>query len=523
MTQNNALWQLVIIILLVIVAIFLVLNIEHPEFVENLFIWRAEGERSITTQMGLDLGGGRQITLAPRLDEGESIDPELLEETRQIIESRAQALSPTTPEVTVQDETIVIQLPAIEGNLLLTDTLSMTGQWEFVSMGASMDCYSLYSQGALIETSLGAPDIDLSALMQPIPTETITTTTIPTTTPGVMTNTQVATTTDDLITTPVTPTSVITPTLPQTYTFPYGQTIWTGTDIEMAAFYPSPESPNLTMLNFLLQEGTANVLATYAALIPAGTNDNVCVALDKAIIGGAILNNEFTPWNTQGNVTPLSVPVFIPPIYADTFSLLLNSSPLPYTMDIIDSGPAEPLIGTVAVQNTLRATLIGLGLLLIALIVYYRLPGLLAGLAMALFGLFMLALARIAPIPVTLPTLTAFIATATLCLAEITLLIERFRAEARKGTSIYKALTSSLSRDRSSPWNLHIASALIGVIVWYTGIAMEIPSLSRPGGVLILGTLISLLVSRVVAQTLIYLVISETDTQLNKHKWLLGI
>ncbi len=167
--NKSTTWQVAAIILLALVALFVDLNIEHPEWVENLLFWQPEEQRDIALRLGLDLQGGLQVLLAADEPEGQEIDAASMETARRIVENRVNSLGLTEPVVQAQGERrIIVELPGIENPEQAVETIKGTALLEFVDAGNIP-----LPPGTVITTTLGGPSA-VSPEAKPSAAETIT-------------------------------------------------------------------------------------------------------------------------------------------------------------------------------------------------------------------------------------------------------------------------------------------------------------------------------------------------------------
>ncbi|HDQ72750.1 MAG TPA: protein translocase subunit SecD [Chloroflexi bacterium] len=159
MKQSES-WRFAIIILIALVALYVSLDIEHPQWVKNLAFWQPAAHRDIALRLGLDLQGGLKVLLAAQAPEGEEIDPGSIQEVRRIIESRVNALGLTEPVVQSQGERrIIVELPGIENPELAVETIKDTALLEFVDVGRMW-----LEPGAVITTTEGPPTFGVSGV-----------------------------------------------------------------------------------------------------------------------------------------------------------------------------------------------------------------------------------------------------------------------------------------------------------------------------------------------------------------------
>lgn len=147
-------WQLAVIILIALLALFVDLNIEHPDWAKNLLFWQPEEHRDISLRLGLDLQGGLKVLLAADPLEGQEFDAGSMETARRIVENRVNSLGLTEPVVQAQGERrIIVELPGVENPEQAVGTIKGTALLEFVDAG-----YRPLLPGTVITTTLGGPE-----------------------------------------------------------------------------------------------------------------------------------------------------------------------------------------------------------------------------------------------------------------------------------------------------------------------------------------------------------------------------
>ncbi len=147
-------WRLAIIIIIALVALFVDLNIEHPDWAKNLVFWQPATQRDIALRLGLDLQGGLQVLLAADVPEDqEGLDAAAMETARRIVENRVNAMGLTEPVVQAQGENrIIVELPGIENPEQAVETIKGTALLEFVNAGNIP-----LPPGTVVTTTMGGP------------------------------------------------------------------------------------------------------------------------------------------------------------------------------------------------------------------------------------------------------------------------------------------------------------------------------------------------------------------------------
>ena len=156
--RKSQTWQLAIILLLALVALYVVLDVERPDWVMKMVFWQPELQRDIALRLGLDLQGGLQVLLAADVPQGQELDAASMETARRIVENRVNSLGLTEPVVQAQGERrVIVELPGIENPEQAVETIKGTALLEFVDAGLVP-----LPPGTVITTSLGGPGAPLS-------------------------------------------------------------------------------------------------------------------------------------------------------------------------------------------------------------------------------------------------------------------------------------------------------------------------------------------------------------------------
>ena len=134
-SRNNII--LVILIILVALATYIALPIDHPDWFKKIVAPHQEGAQALTLRLGLDLQGGTQIQLEPDLPEGQTATEEQLDLARAIIERRVNGLGVSESLVQTGKDRIIVARPGVDDPDAAIETLRGTGQLEFVDLGSN--------------------------------------------------------------------------------------------------------------------------------------------------------------------------------------------------------------------------------------------------------------------------------------------------------------------------------------------------------------------------------------------------
>ena len=152
--------------------------------------------------------------------------------------------------------------------------------------------------------------------------------------------------------------------------------------------------------------------------------------------------------------------------YVSQLANELNAGALPVPLTIIEKDDVGATLGKEDLQKSLVASIIGLALVLIFMVVMYRLPGLLADLALFIYVLMLLALLSVAHAVLTLPGIAGFVLSIGMAVDANVLIFERIKEELWAGKSLRVAVRIGFQRAFSSVFDSHFTT-IVGAGVLY--------------------------------------------------------
>jgi len=188
----------------------------------------------------------------------------------------------------------------------------------------------------------------------------------------------------------------------------------------------------------------------------------VQITLDGRQVSAPQITSEFQTGKgiIEGSFTPQS---------ARDLSLLLNSGALPVPLEVIQSTRVEPTLGRDSVNRSLVAGAIGLLLVAIFMIVYYRLPGVIAVIALFYYTALTYALFRLVPVTLTLAGVAGFILSIGMAVDANVLTFERLKEELRAGKSLRVAVEEGRKRAFPSIFYSNLSTILTAAILFEFG------------------------------------------------------
>lgn len=147
----------------------------------------------------------------------------------------------------------------------------------------------------------------------------------------------------------------------------------------------------------------------------------------------------------------------------------LNSGALPVPIRLIQQQDVGATLGLSSVQRSVQAGLIGFMIVALFMIFYYRLPGLLAVFALAIYTLITLALFKIFGITLTLAGIAGFILSIGMAVDANILIFERMKEELRRGKTLAQAVEDGFARAWLSVRDSNFSSLITTFILAYFG------------------------------------------------------
>jgi len=146
----------------------------------------------------------------------------------------------------------------------------------------------------------------------------------------------------------------------------------------------------------------------------------------------------------------------------------LNSGALPVSIELLSQQNIGPTLGKISVSQSMVAGVIGLLVVVLFMILYYKLPGLLSAVALLIYTVTTLAIFKILGITLTLASIAGFILSIGMAIDANILIFERTREELRKGKMLPAAIEDGFSRAWPSIRDGNLSS-LITAGVLFTG------------------------------------------------------
>ena len=154
---------------------------------------------------------------------------------------------------------------------------------------------------------------------------------------------------------------------------------------------------------------------------------------------------------------------------AKTLARNLNAGALPVPINLISQQSVGPTLGEISLQKSLKAGIFGLIAIVLFLIILYRLPGLLASMALVIYVALILALFKLIPVTLTLAGIGGFILSIGMAIDANILIFSRLREELRSGKSFGVAVEEGFNRAWPAIRDGNLTTLIVALILFSFG------------------------------------------------------
>jgi protein-export membrane protein SecD len=265
---------------------------------------------------------------------------------------------------------------------------------------------------------------------------------------------------------------------------------------QLTSANPSTDSNGQPAVAFELDSDAAKKFADYTT---RSVGDFFAIVLDGTVISAPSIRSAIT--TGSGIITTGTGAQAVTEM--KNLVTVLQYGSLPFPITAVQDALISATLGQEFGRRSLIAGAIGIGLVFIFMLIYYRLPGLVADVALLYYALVVLALFRIIPVTLTLAGIAGFVLSVGMAVDANILIFERTKEELRLGKTLNAAVEAGFSRAWNSILDSNVSSLITAVILY----AFGSPSIKGFALVLILGILTSMFTAVTVTRTILRFVV----------------
>ena len=196
---------------------------------------------------------------------------------------------------------------------------------------------------------------------------------------------------------------------------------------------------------------------------------------------------------------------------ATELSNQLNAGRLPVPLEIIYEETVSPALGADFVDLSAKAGIIGIALVMLFMVLYYRLPGLVASLALIFYGVVILALFKLIPVTLTLAGIGGFVLSIGMAVDANILIFERMKEELQAGRTLGAATKAGFNRAWTAIRDSNITTFIVCLIlIWVGSQIVAGAPIQGFGFTLLIGVALSMFTAIIVTRTLLRLFVGSS-------------
>jgi len=439
---------LALIIVLVIAAIVAIVQIPVP--------------------LGLDLQGGSQLTIQVKpTAEIKQITERELEAVKKVVEGRINSLGVSEPVIqTVGSDKILVQLPGVNDPEQAERVLGGTAQLEFRTQKPNTETQLFAFQSSRAE---------LKAKQQELRNSTD--------------KTAIAKNQEELQKNNQAILELFESTNPPL----------TGQYLQDA--YGEPTQGNNWNVAIRFNQKGGELFAELTKNL-AGTGRSIGIFLDNELISAPVVGPEFAATGITGGAAVITGRFTAQ--QANDLGVQLRGGALPVPVEIAEIRTVGATLGQDSIISSIYAGAGGLFLVLIFMIVYYRLPGLIADIALIIYAILTWACFSLLGVTLTLPGIAGFILSIGMAVDANVLIFERTREELQAGKSLYRSVESGFYRAFSSILDGNVTTVIACAALFWLGAGL----VKGFALTLALGVAVSMFTAITCSRTFMFLAIS---------------
>lgn len=240
-----------------------------------------------------------------------------------------------------------------------------------------------------------------------------------------------------------------------------------------------------------------------------GSNKILRIVLDGEEISAPMVNQHIS--NGEASITGSSSVT-----EASELANLIRAGALPVDLNEVESEVVTARLGEEALSSSIKAAIIGISILLIFMLVFYRLSGLVANLALLLYIFIVFSIIIFLNATLTLPGIAALLLSVGMAVDANVIIFERFKEELAEGKSIRASVDAGFKRALTTILDANITTFIAGVILYQFGTG----PVRGFAVLLMIGIISSLFTSLVVTKFLLKLIIKAN---ISKNPKIFGI
>ena len=199
---------------------------------------------------------------------------------------------------------------------------------------------------------------------------------------------------------------------------------------------------------------------------------------------------------------------------AQDISLLLEGGRLPFDITLIQERSVDAILGSDSLAKSVVAGVVGLALVFLFMTLYYRVPGLVASIALLIYTLLVLAVFKLMPVTLTLSGVAATILSVGMAVDANVLIFERMKDELRNGRTLITAVNIGFNRAWPAIRDSNVSTLITCAILYYFSNQLGTTIVQGFAATLAIGVMLSMFSAIVVSRTILRVIASTRLSRL---------
>ncbi|MEX1020267.1 MAG: protein translocase subunit SecD [Litorilinea sp.] len=456
------------LIVIAVIAIFvgvLSLPIDQPAWLDRMFTPEGGAARDLREfKLGLDLQGGTQVMLEADLAGDQEPADGAMEAAKTIVENRVNGLGVAEAVVQMQGDTrLIVELPGVADPDQAVETLRSTGQLEFVDPGGL-----LLGSGMIINTT------NHPTLAQDLADEVLSGTVNPADLP---------------------------------YPDQVFNTVMTGDILRNAI--ATQDQFSQWLINFELTSDGSEQFFDYTR---ANVGRQLAIVLDGYVLSAPEINDAIRDSGViQGAFTREE---------AESLAVQMRYGALPIPLAVVDIRTIGASLGQDSIDSSLQAGLLGIIAVLLYMMIMYRVPGVLASLALVIYVGMNLAIFKMVPVTLTLAGIAGFLLSVGMAVDANILIFERFKEELRLGRTVRLAVETGFNRAWLAIRDGNLSTLISCAVLYWFGNTFGASVVKGFAVTLSIGVVLSMLTAVFVTRTFMRAAVARNPQSERARVWL---
>lgn len=150
-------------------------------------------------------------------------------------------------------------------------------------------------------------------------------------------------------------------------------------------------------------------------------------------------------------------------------ALLLRSGALPVNVKLMEKRTIEPTLGKESLVNSLKAGIIGVALIFLFMIIFYRWPGIIADLSLVVYGLISVLIYILLKITLTLPGIAGIILSIAMAVDSNIIIYERIKEELRAGKTLRASIDAGFHNAFRAILDSNVTTLIAAAVLYFLG------------------------------------------------------